>query len=341
MTPRVKRLRPQDYESVEKQIGELFRRILFEPMFLAASEPLKKLMRVVLNAKDDDLIAAIRNGRIHVKNGVFTGTFSAKISVALRSIGATFDARTRSYRMNPGSVPPVVQTAAVMFEEQSRRIHETIRVNLDRIQGDLDTILARSKIRYDKTIDRTVADFRDVAKLISVPSDLGADAKKQLENEYNRSTRIPIRNFLEEEVVELRSRVEANALIGGRFDSLVDMIKDRYDVALNKAKFIARQETSLFTSKFHERRFAEVGVVKYVWSTSHDERVRPIATATGKGRLNDHRSLDGREFFFSSPPIVDKATGRRANPGEDFNCRCVPIPVINRASTSPVNSPSK
>lgn len=337
MVPRVKRLRPKDYESVEKQIGELFRRILFEPMFKAASEPLKKLMRVVLNASDDDLIAAIRAGRIHVKNGVFTGQFSAKISVGLRAIGATFDARTRSYRMNPGSVPPVVQVAATMFEEQSKRIHETIKYNLDQVQGDLDTILDRSKIRYDRTIDRAVADFRDVAKLIGVPSDLSPQAKKQLEADYNRSTKMPIRTFLEDEIVELRSRVEANALIGGRFDSLVDVIKDRYDVALNKARFLARQETSLFTSKFHERRFAEAGVVKYVWSTSHDERVRPIATATGKGRLNDHRALDGREFFFSSPPVVDKATGRRANPGEDFNCRCVPIPVIDRRSTTPAD----
>lgn len=341
MTPRVKRLRPRDYEHVEKQIGDIFRRLLFEPIFRVASEPLKKKIRFVLNAaNDEDLIAAIRSGRIHLNNGVFTGQFSAKISVGLRAIGATFDARTRAYKMNPGSIPPAVQTAAAIFAEQSRVVHEGIRRALDQTQDNLDTILARANIRYDDMIGRAVADFRDVAKLIGVPSDLSHSAKQQLNADYNRSTKMPIRKFMDDEIVELRSRVEANALIGGRFDSLVDMIKDRYDVTLNKAKFLARNETSLFTSKFHERRFAEAGVVKYVWSTSHDERVRPIATATGKGRLNDHRYLDGREFFFSSPPVVDKATGRRANPGEDFNCRCVPIPVINRASTTPVNSPA-
>jgi uncharacterized protein with gpF-like domain len=36
----------------------------------------------------------------------------------------------------------------------------------------------------------------------------------------------------------------------------------------------------------------------------------------------DHADLDGTLQDTYDPPIVDKKTGRRGNPGIDFNCRC-------------------
>jgi uncharacterized protein with gpF-like domain len=46
-----------------------------------------------------------------------------------------------------------------------------------------------------------------------------------------------------------------------------------------------------------------------------------------------HRELgamseSGTVFKYSEPPIVDVRTGRRANPGEDFQCRCTANPII-------------
>ena len=70
-------------------------------------------------------------------------------------------------------------------------------------------------------------------------------------------------------------------------------------------------------SKYRQIRYEEVGIDNYIWSTSHDSRVR-----------HDHRELQGKVFSFSNPPITDKATGARNNPGEDFGCRCVAIPVM-------------
>ncbi len=333
MTPRVKRLRPVDYENVEGQVVELFRALLFAPLMRIAAVPEKPAARAVLrNAGENDLVAAIESGRIHLDGGTFSGSFSAAISSALRKVGATFDARTRVYRMDAGKVPPAVRAAATMFSTKSAAAHRRMTLALDETQLHLDTILDRAKIRFDPTIARTIADFRDVASLIGVSPVLSDGEKRRIEDDYNRSTKLPIRRFLDSEISELRSRVEANAIAGGRFEGLTGMIKERYGVAERKARFLARQETALFTSKYHEQRFAEAGVQKYVWSTSHDERVRPAAGVTGKARLNDHRDLDGREFFFSNPPVVDRATMRRANPGEDYNCRCVPIPVLPKSA---------
>ena len=71
-------------------------------------------------------------------------------------------------------------------------------------------------------------------------------------------------------------------------------------------------------SKYRQIRYEDVGIRRYMWSTSGDVRVR-----------HDHKELNGKIFYFDNPPITDKATGARNNPGEDFGCRCVAIPVMS------------
>jgi uncharacterized protein with gpF-like domain len=40
--------------------------------------------------------------------------------------------------------------------------------------------------------------------------------------------------------------------------------------------------------------------------------------------------MNGKIFSFDNPPVVDKKTGRKANHSEDYNCRCVAIPALDR-----------
>jgi SPP1 gp7 family putative phage head morphogenesis protein len=75
------------------------------------------------------------------------------------------------------------------------------------------------------------------------------------------------------------------------------------------------------TSSFNEVRQTNAGITHYIWSTSHDERVRA-----------SHARLNGETFSWKDPPEVD---GERANPGEPVNCRCVAIPVIDVSEVSP------
>jgi SPP1 gp7 family putative phage head morphogenesis protein len=63
---------------------------------------------------------------------------------------------------------------------------------------------------------------------------------------------------------------------------------------------------------------ADAGVVKYVWYAVKDARTR-----------DDHAALHGTEQLWSSPPVVDEASGRRAHPGQDISCRCQAIPVVD------------
>jgi SPP1 gp7 family putative phage head morphogenesis protein len=102
---------------------------------------------------------------------------------------------------------------------------------------------------------------------------------------------------------------------GVRWESLVDQIQRDGDITENRAKLIARDQTSKMNSSFNQERQQQVGIEKFEWSTSEDERVR-----------ESHAELDGKIFSWDDPPIVDDEV---ATPGSPILCRCVAIPFID------------
>lgn len=89
----------------------------------------------------------------------------------------------------------------------------------------------------------------------------------------------------------------------------LDVIQDRVAIAERHAEFIARDQTVKMNGDANEIRQQDAGVLSYIWATSRDDRVRPT-----------HVANEGQEFSWDDPP----ATG---HPGDDYNCRCVPIPT--------------
>jgi SPP1 gp7 family putative phage head morphogenesis protein len=97
---------------------------------------------------------------------------------------------------------------------------------------------------------------------------------------------------------------------GLRVEVLQARLLERGDVSESRAELIARDQTLKLNGQITQLRQTGAGVSEYIWSTSRDERVR-----------DSHRVLEGQRFSWSSPPEV-------GHPGEDYQCRCVALPVI-------------
>ena len=56
----------------------------------------------------------------------------------------------------------------------------------------------------------------------------------------------------------------------------------------------------------------------YIWRVAPGDlaRTRP-----------DHRRLNGKQFRWDDPPVVNPRTGERGHPGMDQHCRCYAEPV--------------
>lgn len=127
-----------------------------------------------------------------------------------------------------------------------------------------------------------------------------------------------IKSIPQECLSEMQAITQAGFAEGRPITAISKDIQKAYSVSRSKALFIARDQTAKLNSEITQHQQRDAGVSRYVWSTSGDERVR-----------ESHAALDGKTFSWDEPPIVDKKTGRRAHPGEDYQCRCVALPVFD------------
>lgn len=89
------------------------------------------------------------------------------------------------------------------------------------------------------------------------------------------------------------------------------MIQANFSATRNSARVIARDQTNKLNSSVDKYRQQQLGGTRYRWRGSKDGRERP-----------DHLRLEGQVFLWSKPPITNRATGERNNPGQDIQCRC-------------------
>lgn len=103
-----------------------------------------------------------------------------------------------------------------------------------------------------------------------------------------------------------------------RVETLAQRIQEDTGATASRAALIARDQVLRLHASVTEAQHKAAGIVEYEWSTSGDERVRP-----------GHRELNGRRFRYDDPPVVDPRSGRKAHPGQDIQCRCAAVPLLD------------
>ena len=154
----------------------------------------------------------------------------------------------------------------------------------------------------------------------TIRSALGVDIRGRMLEE-------PIRSFM-------RARIQENVdLIRTIPPRMHDSLKIRLEREFREAPFdrqrltkvlsaeyrstgynlrrLARDQTSKAIGQFTEVRQRQIGVERYTWRTSEDERVRPT-----------HIANNGRIFRW------DDAPPETGHPGSDVQCRCVAIAIV-------------
>lgn len=303
-----------DYDRIERDILRVLKKELYSPLLRELGAPTTPLKNSL-----DDLVRAVEMGRIRFDRGVFRGTFSATTSRELKKLGAKWDRTQRAWRLHysdsPKELRDAIATSEARFLKVVRRIDERLNKALpEEIAGKVD--VAKS---FDTALWRVERDVGASLKGIAITPKFTPEQAKKIADEYTQNLRLDIKGWAEKEIVELRKRVQERALKGQRYEDLAEEIGKSYRVARSKARFLARQETSLLMTKFKETRYTDAGVNEYRWQCvvgSPNHPVRPM-----------HKALEGKIFSWDNPPITSP-DGRRNNPGQDFNCRCSAKPIV-------------
>jgi SPP1 gp7 family putative phage head morphogenesis protein len=93
-------------------------------------------------------------------------------------------------------------------------------------------------------------------------------------------------------------------------------LTDATGVHISKTSFWARDQVSKFHGETTKIRQQEAGIKGFVWRCVGDNVTR-----------DRHLMLEGTYHDWNNPPVVDNK-GKRAIPGEDYNCRCWSEPAL-------------
>jgi SPP1 gp7 family putative phage head morphogenesis protein len=320
------RLLPDYYKHIERELEAVFYEILYRPIVDTIKQHTGKNTR--LNAKYEALEQAVADGVVQYQQdnkgkGIFSGKFNRAIASAIRDIGGSFDARQGIYRIEQNLVPASIKSKAALVQAKAKELNEALKRTIDRMQEGIAATMETVDITPDPAIDRIDHDFVSRNKDIVVTPVLSDSAKARLSDDYTTNMKLYIKKWSEDHIHELREITEENAKAGYRFENLVDMIRTAHGTTQAKATFLARQETGLFMAKYRKQRLGDVGCTQYKWSARSASLTRP-----------DHWALHRQIFSYDSPPVTDRKTGRRGNPGEDYGCLCADIPILGRAEVA-------
>jgi SPP1 gp7 family putative phage head morphogenesis protein len=204
--------------------------------------------------------------------------------------------------------------------ELERELHEMLE-DFVRKQGAFDLykrIGRLSKIarkwsvsEWKRTVRRTLG--------INITEDYYNDLKFQSELDKWTAHNVSLIETLPRKTLDkMRGVARAGYLGGARPEVMAKQILDAYDITKSRARLIARDQSAKIGAKMAQLKAEDAGVEWYIWQTAEDSRVR-----------TSHMHLNGQKFRYTEPPVVDEETGRTANPGEDYQCRCIALPVFD------------
>lgn len=311
----------EDYEAIEKAIKVLFRKEIYLPLLREFGMRNRRLLdeSSVQNSSMSGLLDALNSGQITFNRGTFSGHLNAKISKDLRDLNAKFDRSTGTYKIQLNDLPYEIRSAISASEYKFKEKLDKIDEKLSEIIPEEFAERLRTEKLFDRAYFRVESDFQKSVRGITIAPKLTDEQRRRLSSEWSKNMQLWVRDFTSKEVTSLREKIQKSSFAGNRYEAAVGAIQDSYGVTARKAKFLARQETSLLMTKFKQTRYEAAGVEWYKWvcvKGSANHPVRPM-----------HEKNNGKFFRWDSPPTVDEQ-GHRKNPGQDYNCRCAARAVV-------------
>jgi SPP1 gp7 family putative phage head morphogenesis protein len=141
-----------------------------------------------------------------------------------------------------------------------------------------------------------------------------------------------ITKLSEDAIADIEGTMQRGLSSGLRVEEMRKQILERVEVSKKKAQFIARDQVASFNGQLTRLRQEDLGISRYVWRTSRDERVRGRPAGLYPKAKPSHWVMEGKLCSWENATIYYDADGNvrkrssiggpNKHPGEDFNCRC-------------------
>ena len=138
-----------------------------------------------------------------------------------------------------------------------------------------------------------------------------------------------ITNITDKTMTEIEGITQRAVRAGANPRDVARDIQARFEVSESRARLIARDQIAKLNGQLTQTRNEALGIDKYIWSTSEDERVR-----------DSHRVMNGKLCRWDNPGVYSEDGGQTwqsrssiggyvGHPGEDYQCRCISSPYMD------------
>lgn len=122
-----------------------------------------------------------------------------------------------------------------------------------------------------------------------------------------------IKGLADQTLTRIQELTTQSVLRGESHAILWKKLAKEFGLSETRARLIARDQIGKLTSDMNRIRHEQAGIKRYTWSTSLDERVRPL-----------HRDLEGKEYAYGEPTGAEDGLP----PGQPIQCRCIARPIV-------------
>lgn len=230
-----------------------------------------------------------------------------------RIVGFMRDLRALVKEIVTPAIPSILHQANVHRDGFDDEIEKTIGgVRIEFAKKVPKTLIKDAALTHAKQINTANAAQMDAVftTVLGVPLG-GQEGIDDIIASSVRQNVSLIEGLADDVLKQIERIVSQGARTGARASDMAAEIFQRADVSESRAQLIARDQSGKLFGNLSQHRQQNAGVTKFIWRTSLDEKVRP-----------SHAALEGKTFDWSNPPDIGV-------PGEDFQCRCTPEPVLD------------
>lgn len=195
--------------------------------------------------------------------------------------------------------------------------------------SQLNSIFVNVESTADRRIETIVTDFDNIFNLISrshfqrlesnAKTSLGVDIflrdreLTSLNEEFIFENTQLIKDVSKKQLRDIQKQVSLGVRQGLTNRFITKKVMEKTKLSKKRAKLIARDQVASANSNISQSRARELGIKKFIWVTSLDERVR-----------RSHVLLHNKKFTYKKGAKVDGDSF--VFPGGPINCRCVDVP---------------
>lgn len=294
-----------------------------------------KILQTKTIYNDDSVIRqAIQDGLIYFQDGAFyskTGRFSNKISKELERIGAKYSAFRKAYLIDKAKLPTEILWAIDTLKAQTAQKVFALQGFLTYQLGELSK--EEKKLVFDDAVETIMQDLQERVyknakekKIELITPKLTEFRQNEIAKKYTNNLDFWIKNWTGDEIVRMRETVGQMAIEGKSAKTIQEYIAKEFGVSQRHAKFLARNESAIATTSYLSAKYQEEGFRSFRWVVNLDNRERPWHRTLGTVGANGK----GNIYRFDDPPIINEKTGQKGLPGQDYNCRCTLVPVLDK-----------